>query len=136
MGLPGPLPVVVQQDLVKRQGKPGTDEVVQEVWWGKKISTDHPSQPQGFGIGEMLTGGTSEGEVTPEEASISENSCTSRGMSKEPWTLVQKRKLGSKLKPAEDTEEKKRTDWSLLKPSENTEEKEKTDLPDKGGGHQ
>ena len=48
--------MVVKKNLVKRQGKPGTDEVVKEVWWGKKISTDHPSQPQGFGIGEMLTG--------------------------------------------------------------------------------
>ena len=74
--------MVIKKDLVKRQGKPGTDEVVKEVWWGKNISADHPSQPQGFGIGEMLTGGTSEGEATPEEASKREKSCTSGSTSK------------------------------------------------------
>ena len=93
----------VQQDLVIRQGKPTTDEVVQEEWWGKQINTDHPSQPHGFGIGEMLTGGTSEGEATPEDASVSVYSGTSKSTSNEPWKLVQKRKLGSKQMPAENT---------------------------------
>ena len=54
---PEPQTVVVKKDSSKRRGKPRTDEVVKEVWWGKKISANHPSQPQGFGIGEMLTGG-------------------------------------------------------------------------------
>ena len=65
----------------------------------------------------MLTGGTSEGEATHEDASISVYSGTSKSTSKEPWKLVQKRKLGSKQKPAEDTEYK-----------------EETNLPAEGGG--
>ena len=57
----------------------------------------------------MLTAGTSDGEVTPEEGSKS-NDSTSGSKSKEPWTLVQKKKQGSQLKPAEHHEERKSTD--------------------------
>ena len=107
---PNPQRVVVKSEFAKRREQPGTDEVVKEVWWGKKISANHPSQPQGFGIGEMLTAGTSEGEATPEESIKSENISTSGSTSKETWTLVQKKNQGSQPKPAEDTEERKRTD--------------------------
>ena len=112
--------------------------MVKERWWGKKISANHPSQPQGFGIGEMLTGGTSEGEATPEEGSKSENSSTSGSTSKEPWTLVQKKKQGSQLKPAENTEERERT--NLPAKGGATRDKAvikiRTDLPARGGGYQ
>ena len=118
-GFPNPQRAVIKEEFANRRGQPGTDEVVKEVWWGKKISTNQPSQPHGFGIGEMLTGGTSEGEATPEEVSISENSRTSGSTSKESWTLVQKKKQGSQLKLEENTEERKRTN-----------------LPAKGGGYQ
>ena len=55
----------------KRRGKPETDEGMKEVWWGEKISANHPSQAQGFGIGDMLTAVTSDGEVTSDEDSNS-----------------------------------------------------------------
>ena len=58
---------------------------------------------------DMLTAGTSDGEVTPDEGRKS-GSRTSGSTSKEPWTLVQKKKQGRKLKPAEYHEERKRTD--------------------------
>ena len=133
---PKPQRVVVKKDFAKRRGKPGTDEVVKEVWWGKKISANNPSQPQGFGIGEMQTGGTSEGEATPEEGSKSKNSSTSGSTSKEPWTLVQKKTQGSQLKPAVNTEERKGTD--LTAEGGATRDKAvikiKTDFPAEGRG--
>ena len=79
------------------------------VWWGEKISENHPSQAQGFEVGDMLTAGTSDGEVTPDEDSNSRSS-TLGSTSKEPWTLVTKKKQGSQLKPAEYHEERQRTD--------------------------
>ena len=83
----------------------------------------------------MLTGGTSEGEATPEEGSKSENSSTSGSTSKEPWTLVQKKKQGSQLKPAENTEERKRTDLPAQGGGNKDEAvtKIRTDLPAEGG---
>ena len=83
--------------------------MVKEEWSGKKISANHPSQAQGLGIGDMLTAGTSDGEVTSDEDSNS-GSSTSGSTSKEPWTLVTKKKQGNQLKPAEDHEERDTTD--------------------------
>ena len=83
--------------------------MVKEEWSGKKISVNHPSQAQGFGIGDMLTAGTLDGEVTSNEDSNS-GSSTSGSTSKEPWTLVTKNKQGNQLKPAEYHEERESTD--------------------------
>ena len=80
---PNPQRAVVKAEFTKRRGQPETDEVVKEVWWGKKISANHPSQTQGFGIEDMLTAGTSDGEVTPDEGRKS-GSRTSGSTSKEP----------------------------------------------------
>ena len=63
----------------------------------------------------MLTAETSDGEFTTDEDS-NIGSSTSGSTSKEPWTLVTKKKQGNQLKPVEDQEER-----------------ESTDLPDDGG---
>ena len=106
---PNPQKAVVKAEFAKRRGLPKTDVVVKEVWWGEKISANHPSQAQGFGIGDTLTAGTSDGEVTSDEDSNS-GSSTSGSTSKEPWTLVTKKKQGNQLKPAEYHKDRESTD--------------------------
>ena len=95
-----PQPVLVKAEFASTQGQPGTN-VVEEEWSEKRISADHPSQAQGFGIGNMLTAETSDGEFTTDEDS-NIGSSTSGSTSKEPWTLVTKKKQGRQLKPVED----------------------------------
>ena len=91
---PNPQRAVVKAEFAKRRGQLETDKVMKEVWWGENISANHPSQAQGFGIGDMMTAGTLDGEVTPDEDGNS-GSSTSGSTSKEPWTLVQKKISGA-----------------------------------------
>ena len=91
---PNPQIAVLKAEFAKRRGQPETDEVMIEVWWGKKISANHPSQAQEFGIGDMLTTGTSDGEVTSDKDG-NRGSSTSGSTPKELWTLVQKKIRGA-----------------------------------------
>ena len=95
-----PQPVVVKAEFSSTWGHLSTDIVVKEEWSGKNISANHPSQAQGFGIGDMLTAETSDGEVMTDEDSNS-GSSTLGSTSKEAWTLVTKKKQGNQLKPVE-----------------------------------
>ena len=110
-----PQPMLVKAEFARTRGQPGTDVVVEEEWLEKRISANHPSQAQGFGIVNMLTAVTSDGRVTTDEDS-NNGSNTSGSTSKEPWTLVTGNKQGRQLKPVKDQEER-----------------ESTDLPDNGG---
>ena len=109
-----PQPVLVKAEFASTQGQPGTN-VVEEEWSEKRISADHPSQAQGFGIGNMLTAGTLDGDDTTDQDSNS-GSNTSGSTAREPWTLVTGKKQGRQYKLGEDQEER-----------------ESTDLPDNGG---
>ena len=109
-----PQPVLVKAEFARAQGQPGTT-VVDEEWSEKRISADHPSQAQGFGIGNVLTAGTSDGDDTTDQDSNS-GSNTSESTATEPWTLVTGKKQGRQHKLGADQEER-----------------ESTDLPDDGG---
>ena len=87
-----PQPVLVKTEFVRALGQPGTN-VAEEEWSEKRIIADHPSQAKGFGIGNMLTAGTSDGDdMTDQDRNSGSN--TSENTATELWTLITGKKQG------------------------------------------
>ena len=103
-----PQPVLVRAELTRAQGQSNTN-TVEGGWSEKKIRADHPTQAQGFGIGNMLTAGTSDGDDEKDQDRNS-GSKTMESTAAEPWTLVTGKKQGRQHKLGEEQEERTSTD--------------------------
>ena len=103
-----PQPVVVRAEFARAQGQPNT-KAVEEGWSEKKIRADHPYQAKEFGIGNMLTAGTSNSDDGKYQDS-NRGSKTTESTAAEPWTLVTGKKKGRQHKLGKEREEKTNTD--------------------------